>query len=115
MAAEPTIGPRRTLAPPGRDELEAEREQAERDNFAALIQASRQNAQNDETPPETKTRRVGSPWIVSVLILAVAIALIWLERENIMRAWPPSARVLGNLGMIWTDISLTAGIIFRQH
>jgi predicted Zn finger-like uncharacterized protein len=114
IAEIPAPVPRWDLPAPSPDDALARREQAERDNFAALIEASRQNVLNDESPAKgSASRKPVNPWLVSILILAVAIALIWLERANIMKAWPPSARVLGNLGIVWVNISETVRTLLK--
>jgi predicted Zn finger-like uncharacterized protein len=114
IAEAPPPPPRWEIPAPSPDDALARREQAERENFAALIEASRQNVLNDEEPAKgSGNRKSANPWLVSILILAVAIALIWLERGNIMKAWPPSARILGNLGMVWINLTQSARALLK--
>jgi len=79
------------------------RQQADRESFAALLEASRQpgnqtagGAARDGRVPE---RKLPNPWVISVLILLLAAALIYLERDYIMAAWPPSIRFFAALGL----------------
>lgn len=46
------------------------------------------------TVPVTQTaKKRSNPWLVSILILLVAAALVWIERFHIMHVWPPSTRL----------------------
>jgi predicted Zn finger-like uncharacterized protein len=79
------------------------RHQADRESFAALLEASRQpGSQTSDAPVKTTKKLAGravNPWLISVLILLLAVGLIFLEREHIMAAWPPSIRFFVALGL----------------
>jgi len=79
------------------------RHQAERESFAALLEASRQpgNLVQDSAGGGARyaSGRGTNPWLFSFLILLLAIGLIFAEREHIMAAWPPSIRFFAALGV----------------
>jgi predicted Zn finger-like uncharacterized protein len=89
----PSSPPKRSMpVAPYEDPVEA-RNQADRESFASLVEAARQNKHDDEPVKPTKARNPPNPWLISILILLLIIAVLWLERVNIMHAWPPSTRV----------------------
>jgi len=100
--APPVPVSRKVELPVRVDPAEA-RHQADRESFAALLEASRQPAsqaagaavRNGKAP----ARKPPSPWVISVLILLLAVALIYLKRNYIMAAWPPSIRFFAELGL----------------
>jgi len=69
------------------------RSQADRETFAALLESSRKNGSIETDPKFRRQQARRNPWLISILILLLAAALIWLERNPIMHAWPPSIRL----------------------
>jgi hypothetical protein len=68
--------------------------QAERDSFATLVEAARQTTSEAEARRQQRlARRQTSPWLISILLLLLAILLIWVERVHVMHIWPPSIRL----------------------
>jgi len=49
------------------------------------------------TPPADK---LANPWLVSILILLIAAAVVWVERVHIMHIWPPSARLFNAIAAL---------------
>jgi predicted Zn finger-like uncharacterized protein len=47
---------------------------------------------NDLPVPRT-AKKGPSPWLVSILILLIAVVMVWVERVHIMQVWPPSTRL----------------------
>jgi len=75
--------------------------QTERDSFATLVEAARQTSSEAEARRAQRERRQqASPWLISVLLLLLAIAVIWLERNHIMHIWPPSTRLFEAIGRL---------------
>jgi hypothetical protein len=74
------------------------RSQADRENFAALLESSRKNGTFDSDPKFRRQQARRNPWLISILILLLAIALTWAERNHIMHAWPPSIRLFNAIG-----------------
>jgi predicted Zn finger-like uncharacterized protein len=94
--ANPYAPPPRPTEP---DPQEA-RNIADRESFAALLESSRQaSAQEPEETETTSRKRRPSPWLISILVLLLIIGLIFIERTNIMAAWPPSIRLFQALGL----------------
>ena len=88
---------------PSRIDPAEARHQADRESFAALLEASRQpgsqNAAAAVKSGRTAERKPPSPWLISFLLLLLVVALIYLERDHIMVAWPPSIRFFVALGL----------------
>ncbi len=75
------------------------RSQADRESFAALLEASRHlNATQTGRQRNHESRR--NPWLISILLLALIIAAIWLERTPIMKIWPPSTRLFNAIAAL---------------
>jgi len=100
--APPLPVSRQAEVPQRLDPAEA-RHQADRESFAALLEASRQpGSQTSDGSGKAMKESAGravNPWLISVLILLLAAGLIFLEREHIMAAWPPSIRFFVALGL----------------
>jgi len=47
----------------------------------------------NERPRKAGQRRGPNPFLVSILILLIAAAMLWIERVHVMHIWPPSIRL----------------------
>ena len=56
------------------------------------------DADEMETQPSERPRLRAAAWVLSLVIVAGGLAGAVIEREAVMQAWPPSARVLGLFG-----------------
>jgi predicted Zn finger-like uncharacterized protein len=84
-----------------RSEAAEARSQADRETFAALLESSRKNGTFDSDPKFRRQQASRNPWLISILILLLAIALTWLERGAIMHAWPPSIRLFHAIASVF--------------
>ncbi len=48
---------------------------------------------NNNLPGPRQASGGANPWLVSILLLLIAIVMVWVERAHVMRAWPPSTRL----------------------
>jgi predicted Zn finger-like uncharacterized protein len=55
---------------------------------------------NKDLPVPRRAKKGANPWLVSILILLIAIVLFWVERFHIMQAWPPSARLFNAITVL---------------
>jgi predicted Zn finger-like uncharacterized protein len=53
----------------------------------------------DMDPPERGRALVVAAWVVSLVVLAGAVAAAYGYRDVVMQAWPPSTRVYAALGL----------------
>jgi len=47
----------------------------------------------NDLPVPRPAKQGANPWLVSILILLIAVVMVWVERVHIMQIWPPSARL----------------------
>ncbi len=97
-AYAPASSPKRPMPVPQYEDPTDARTQADKDSFANLVKAAQQNKYEDETPEPVKAKGRPSPWLISILILLLIVGLLWLERDNVMRVWPPSIRLYTAIG-----------------
>ncbi len=53
-----------------------------------------------DLPVPRPAKKGASPWLVSILILLIAVVMVWVERVHIMQVWPPSARLFNAVNAI---------------
>jgi predicted Zn finger-like uncharacterized protein len=84
------------LSPDANDTLAEHDPDRTREAEGALPPMTAMDRLAASAPPPSRPARLTAAWIMTFVILAVAVAAVIAWREPIVRAWPPSGRILGS-------------------